>query len=149
MSRLPILIFALLLSMRHVHAMAKNNLRVCALDSEMPHESIPKPLEAPVTVQVPLKIRYLCSAKQRAVGVDKPLLVFMPNILHRPIDYARILTGLARRGFVVAYPDYKERNLRGISPAAVAFYEFIDSTRAMGFKCPRNGQIASTSLVTR
>lgn len=105
MARLPaLLLLAILQPAPQALAMSDHNLSVCGLDTEMPHKSIPKPLEAAVAVQVRLKIGYLCSPKRKSVDTYKLLLLFMPGALPRPLGYRRVLTDLARRGFCRCVP---------------------------------------------
>lgn len=115
----------------------------------MQHHAPLIPFSEPATVKVPLYVSFACSRNGKALGKKKPLVILMEGALTRPKDYTRLGNRLARKGFVVALPDYVSRDLVNLSPAFGPIGALLEERRNMGFKCPKKPQFATTKLISR
>lgn len=77
---------------------------------------------------------------------QKPLALILAGANVQPEDYSEMATILAKRGYVVAIPEYSARPLRSVFPPSVV--DAIDAAIVAGYDCPKNGNLVSAQVVT-
>lgn len=129
-------------------AMATRPPRVCRTRTTIPHEAIILPFSEPTLTKVPLIIAFPC--RIRHAPKRAPLVVLLQGALLRPQDYTRFCNILARRGFIVALPDYTQRRFITLASSVPQFgfiKRHIRATLRAGFICPRSPQITTVQLI--
>lgn len=124
---------------------------ICTHHTTFPHLSVHVVFSPQNLIQVPLTIYYRCTASGNIpiTSRRRALLPLFPGALARASDYSALATVLARRGFVVAIPQYDSRRFIFSNPVYDIVVARVNQSRAQGFDCPPNAQLASAKLLAR
>ena len=88
--------------------------RACLLETAFPHLSVPGPFAAPALTRVPLRLHFACDDAGRAVGRGRAVAVVLQGAFTAARAYDALGAALARRGLVVAVPQYAARDFTAI-----------------------------------
>lgn len=123
----------------------------CTYVTTFPHLSVVNLFGPQTLVQVPITLHYRCTASSSTplVSRRRALVPLVPGALGRASDYSALATVLARRGFVVAIPQYDSRLLIRFNPLFAPLLAIVERSLAAGYDCPPNAQLASTKLFAR
>lgn len=119
----------------------------CRRVTSFKHPSVLIPFAKPVETRVPLYLHYACNKHRRAVGRNRPLLLLAPGAFVLAEEYSRLGDALARRGFVVAIPQYGARNLGALFANIPLLLQHVKSAR--GLKCPKNLPLPTVAVIER
>lgn len=113
---------------------------ICKIVKTIPH-FIPNG-----TSEVSLHLWYREWQRYAILRRQKPLALILAGAIVQPEEYSVIATILAKRGYLVAVPEYSARPLRRFLPKVIV--DAIDAAIAAGYDCSRNGNIVTAQVVT-
>lgn len=132
---LPLLLLAAVLSVLAV----ENRAHIARTKLRIPHRLLESTNNSTIETTVPFIFYARRPVRKR------PLLLLLPGALVLSSDYRTLSSALAYRGFIVAVPEYTQRNLTSFFPPFLVSH----ITRSVETQsCPVNGNFVSAALVS-